>query len=356
MARKRRDVPWLEQRDNGFWYAFKYDAATRRTVRESLETKDRAEAQLRFASILTGGFRDTRLVGDAGLTVTQGLDQYWHEHGSKTASPERQEAAIKHLKAYFKDTLFSAVDIPMSRAYTEARMSGAIGGGPGKGNRKCGSLSTVRRELHVLVAAANHASRWKRMGPNARPVTGMPQIELPPEARSNRVKWLPKETLARLFAAAEGDLLAFCRIAYFTAARRKSIEQLTKPQIDLAHGLIHLDPAGATITNKRRPTVPLYPEIRPVVEKLMLDSKSEYLFGEPHDFYREFVDLAADLGIEAHPHMLRHSRATHMLMDGEDPYKVARLLGDSLATVLRTYAHATVKYLETTSTLEEGVA
>lgn len=349
MARKRRDVPWLEQRDNGVWYAFKYDATKRRTLRESLETKESKEAQLRFGRLLTEGFRDTRLVGDAGITVEQALDQYLAEH--KTTDPERQEAAAKWLKAYFKNTLFKDVDIPASRAYKAARVTGAVAG------RRGGvTSSTVRRELHVLVAAANHAARWKRMGPNANPPTAMPQIELAPEERSNRVKWMSKDVLARVFATADGKLLAFCKIAYYTAGRRESIERLTRQQIDLAHGQIHLDPANAAQTNKRRPTVPLYAEIRPIIEKLLDESPNDFLFGTVRSFYRDFVKLAADIGVDAHPHMLRHSRATHMLLDGEDIYKVARLLGDSVTTVLKTYAHATVKYLETNSTINEEVA
>lgn len=349
MARKRRDVPWLDQRDNGVWYVFKYDPAKRRTFRESMETTDREEAQLRFARLLVDGFRSTRLVGDAGLTVTQALDQYLEEHVKpKVVDKERQEAAIAHLKAFFKSEPFSRVDIARSQAYVQARMAGAV-----RGRRACTSVSTVRRELHVLVAAANHAARRRRIGPSATPPVPMPVVELPEEARSNRVKWLSKAAVARIFAAADGHLLAFCRIAYFTAARRASIQNIMKAQVDLAHGQLHLDPAGATVTNKRRPTVPIYPEIRPTVEALMGESTSAFLFGNPTDFYKPFVELCADVGIEAHPHMLRHSRATHMLMDGEDPYKVARLLGDSLATVLKTYAHATVRYLETKSTIEE---
>lgn len=347
MARKRRDVPWLEQRENGVWYALKYDAAKRRTIRESLETKDCAEAQLRFARLLTEGFRGTRLVGAAGLTVHQALDQYYEEHVKpNVVARERQEYAIAPLKAYFgADWLLSDVDIAASKAYTAARLSGAIG------KRKCTSTGTVRRELVVLIAAANHAARHRRIGPNMKPPTPMPNVELPAETRKNRTPWLAKETLSRLFAAADGKLLRFCRIAYFTAARRHSVEQMTKGQVDLAHGLIHLDPAGAAVTNKRRPTVPLYAEIRSDIEKLIAESPNDYLFGGIPDFYRPFVELCADIGVEAHPHMLRHSRATHMLMDGEDVYKVSRLLGDSVQTVLKTYAHATVEYLQTNSTI-----
>jgi site-specific recombinase XerD len=43
--------------------------------------------------------------------------------------------------------------------------------------------------------------------------------------------------------------------------------------------------------------------------------------------------------------MLRHSRATHMLMDGESIYKVAKLLGDTVSTVEKRYGHVSVEYL-----------
>lgn len=388
MPRQRRDVPWLDQHNNGVWYAFKYDPTRRRTIRESLETKDSMEAQLRFAQLLTHGFRGARSGGHAGLTVTQALDSYIEEHARvklKGTSDERQATAAKRLKAFFKETPLSDVDVPLSRAYLQARLSGAIDAGEGRGNRKCHSPSTVRRELAVLVAAANHAAKLKRVGPKASPPTPMPEVELPAEPPPRRVRWLTKQQITHIFAAADEKVLlanrtlaekaaakrrpaeyylrardnaeylaAFCRIAYYTAARRNSVEKMLKSQVDLAHGILHLDPEGARQSNKRRPTVPIYPEIRPWLERLMNKSTNEYLFGGIPDFYRPFAELAADVGITAWPHMLRHSRATHMLMDGEDPYKVARLLGDNLGTLLNVYAHATVDYLNTNSTLEEA--
>ena len=42
-----------------------------------------------------------------------------------------------------------------------------------------------------------------------------------------------------------------------------------------------------------------------------------------------------------------------MLMDGESVYKVAKLLGDTVQTVERTYGHHSVEYLETQSTVED---
>jgi len=51
------------------------------------------------------------------------------------------------------------------------------------------------------------------------------------------------------------------------------------------------------------------------------------------------------LGDKANPHILRHSRATHLLQDGVSIYDVARLLGDSVQTIERVYGHHSPDYL-----------
>jgi len=355
MARQKRDTPWLERRSNGVWYALWYDAGQRRTRRESMETKDAVEATNRFARFITEGSRRSRIVGNAGVMTEQVLDWYDAQHVQPNVVDKvRARAAITHLKAYFTGTPISEIDIPMTRAYAEVRRRGATNVvRKGRGRQgQVGTDATIRRELVVLVAAANHAARWKRIGPTAKPPTPMPVVELPSEAKKE-TGWLTKQQLAHAFATADGQLLDFCKLAYYWAARRRSVERMLKVQVNLQHGYVDLHPPGAPVTKKRRPKVPIYPEIRPTVERLMATSSTEYLFGTPRDFYASFVDLMADLGIKAHPHMLRHSRASHMLMDGENPYKVAKLLGDTIATVEKTYAHATTDYLKTDSTIEE---
>lgn len=144
----------------------------------------------------------------------------------------------------------------------------------------------------------------------------------------------------------------FVLVSSYTGARRKAVERLTTFQVNLATGRINLRPSGQKQTKKRKPIVPVYPEIREVLERLLeraKDNKTEYVFGGPHDFYRRFAKLMANIGVDGHPHMLRHSRATHMLMDGEPMYKVARLLGDTIATVERNYGHHEIEFLHTES-------
>ena len=67
----------------------------------------------------------------------------------------------------------------------------------------------------------------------------------------------------------------------------------------------------------------------------------EFVFGKPAKFYQPFQALMRSLNMpeKAFPHILRHSRATHLLQDGVSIYEVAKLLGDTIATVERVYGH-----------------
>lgn len=274
----------------------------------------------------------------AFVTVGRVLDLYLAEHvEEKVVDKGRQKAAANNLKRFFADRALTSVDIPACRDYVKRRLAGTCG--------DAAVEATIRRELNALAAAANHCKRWRHIS-----AADMPDIELPSAETSKKVEWLTKAEVADVFNAEKtGKAACFARIAYYTAARRHSIERLRVDQVDLKNGCIHLSRPGEKITKKRRPTVPLYDEIRPAIAHLLERTGTEYLFGAPWSLYRPFVALCAKAEISAHPHMMRHSRATHMLQDGESIYKVAKLLGDTVSTVEKVYAHACMDFLQTGS-------
>lgn len=349
MAGERATIPWLKKR-NGVHYVYWYDTTTTpvRTKRLSLGTGDDLEAQKRYAAFLAGGTGVLSPKRPAGLTVWAALDDYLREHiAEKAVDQDRAKDIARHLKAFWEENdLLKTVDIPASRAYAAARREGKIGGGIRRKN-PAGADSTIRRELVVLRAAAGHALRWKRIT-----AADMPSLELPAEGVREEI-WLTQAEMAVVLGRATGRLKDFLMLLYYTGARRSSIERLTRFQIDLKAGRINLSSPKETklqrTSKKRRPVVPLFSEIRPTVERLMGDNKdSEYLFGDPRDMYRDFVAHLTALGLaeKAFPHIVRHSRATHLLQDGVDLYAVARLLGDTVATVERVYGHHSADYLE----------
>lgn len=347
MPREKRALPWCDTRDNGVFYVFWYDAEARKTRRYSLGTRDGAEAQARFAAFLTEG-KDLLAGAARGprITVAQALDDYEREHVASEAVKDktRQLIAVRHIRAFFGDYALADVDIPLSRQYAEARASGEIGGGARRKSveSRKGGPATIRRELVVFRAAVEHARRWKRIGLDVQPV-----VELPTAPPPSDTKWLsPAQFQILRMKASEHDdpaIAAFIDIAYYTAGRRASIETLEWSQVDLPAKRIRLQKPGEAVTKKRRPTVGIDDAILPMLKRMWLASDNGWVLGSPKDLYRPYMAVAAAAGLsgeQAQPHALRHTRASHLLDAGVPVYKVAKLLGDTVATVERVYAHA----------------
>ncbi len=354
MARARSQTPWLDTRD-GVFYAKWYDPENRQVRSQSLRTRDSVEAEHRFAAFLVHG-REVRGLGLGGPTVTDVLDDYFEEHVlEQCADPDRQEDAIAHLKQFFGDTKVDAVDIPASRHYAKMRRQGVIGGGKRRKAHPAAD-STIRRELGVLNSAMGHAKRWKR-------IESIPSIELPHDTvltEDDEAPYYSHDELTAIFMAAEmegGDKWPFLQLLYWTGARRRAIEGLRKPQVNWQTRRILLGNssrqtvqslsagAGRETTKrrskKRKPIVPILTSMEEPLRLIFEQAKGDDLFPMA-DYYRPYVAICKAAGIDENrrnPHVMRHTRATHLLQAGKSIYDVARLLGDTPATVERVYGH-----------------
>jgi integrase len=275
------------------------------------------------------------------LTCDVALKQYFDEHVSKRAVAwQRTRSAIIALNRHFKNVPISEVDIPMCYDYSDTRGV---------------ADATVRRELGVLQAAANHAVKWRRLT-----AAQVPSIELPPE-NSKAPVWLFKDELVKLLDTAEvmdQKVFRFIQLAYHTASRKGAIERLEWSQVDEKSRRIALAKPREQKTKKRRPTVAISETMAAELASMRAVAENEWVLGSPYIVRRQFAKVAQAAGLlnlphrelrEAGvltPHALRHSRATHLLQDGKDPYGVAALLGDRLPTVLRVYAHVCPDYLQ----------
>lgn len=336
MARPAREVPWLERRENGVYYVFWHNRETGRTDRFSLRTKDPAEATPAYVIFLSDG-KDMVRPRSTDITVGQAFDDYEREHvNEKCADPKRQLGAMWTLKAHFgENTPLRTIDIDASRRYRDARLAGKVGGGPHRASFRA-APSTIRRELIVLISAANHARKRKRIKHD-----DMPNVELPSGA-TKKAEWYRESELKLAIDTATGDLKKFCRIVYYTAARRRAIEYLPIDQIHFDVKQIDLAKPGAKITKKRRPIVPLFAEIEQDLRDLVAEARAAgrtTLFGR--DMYVEYQKHFEAIGLDhkAYPHIMRHTRASHMLRSGVSTWKVAKLLGDTEATVVSVYGH-----------------
>lgn len=227
--------------------------------------------------------------------------------------------------------------------YIEERQEGLIGRGA--------CLGTIRFELAVMLSAIN-------LGVTKRLIasTDLPVLDpLPPQSPA-RTRWLRTDEIGAIFAAAEAvrkesdtpDRLSrverFIALALYTAARRTAILDLTWRQVDLEDGLIHYLKDGDAQTKKRKPTVPISPTLRPILERAKKERRqgvSSYVLDHPGKIYHELRKVLTRAGEDfddVTPHTLRHTAATHMAKNGVSLWMVAKILGNSVEMVERVYA------------------
>lgn len=352
MPRQKRDFPWVEAEPNGVFYVHWYDERSQRTKRRSLGTRDKTEAQDRFAQFLVHGVDVMQPERPSELTVRQAVDDYIREHvRKKTVRQPVIENSLAWVVAFFGDTPLKDIGVPQCERYADARRSGVLTRPDSPRSKPVASDGTIRLELAYLSAAARHSAKWQRISR-----ANLPELQMPPQPRPRQLFLYPDE-LRKLRDHATGRAAAFIELAYYTGSRRGAIEALTWFQVDLDKGRINLAKPGEQRTNKRRPVVPIDPALRPTLLRLKKEATNEYVLGSTSSIDWPLYTAARAAGLDTlpereqrpagrlGPHVLRHTRATHLLWAGKAPWAVAQLLGDSLDTILANYGHHCPGYL-----------
>lgn len=329
----------------------------RRSKRLSTWTSDLREAQQVFAGWLAEAERTTAEQQRQTLTVETALEHYQAGHvARRVRDGDRQRQIIRWLTDGLGDKYVHDLDDDLIEAYKDARMAGVVG-------KRRVTESTVRRELNCLIAAINYCVKKRLLARDL-----VPHIPLPEESAPKEF-WFTEEETDQLLATAArlsdkaGRLTRahrFTAIALATAARKGVIERLTWPLVEWRTGLIRydrqLDPVtGHTMaqTKKRRVAVPMADWLIPVLERAHAERQTELVLDHDKTVRRALEKLGRDAAEEwdnprflrIHPHVLRHTAATQMLRAGEDVWTVAGVLGDTVATVMRTYGHHAADHL-----------
>jgi integrase len=334
MPRKNKG-PHLEQNKGGIWEV-RWTEQGGRSRRVSTRSKDRNEAT-RF---LAGFILELEKENDRTLTTGGIIDRYIAEHveNGPVIDKGRQRRIAFNLKGYFEDMRADQIGQQQISDYGRLRSVGKVGSGRAR------SSGTLRRELNMLKAALHHAAKTKRIT-----LADIPYIPMP-TAPGAKDLWLT-EIEADQFVDASKECSErarlFVAIAINTASRRAAIETLRWEQIDLDHRLISFNPQGRAQSRKRRVPVPINAALLAELLRVPAENRVGFVLGHAGGITRHLETVCrkatANTGnrkfMSVTPHTLRHTWATLAARSGVDPYMIAGILGDTLATVQNNYLH-----------------
>lgn len=341
-------IPELRTNNDGVFYAYWSDA--RRSKRKSMGTANSAVAKERFAHwLLLGG---AERVENTVYTVADCWTVYWQKHVEvNVAAPDTLAYAWKALEPHFGAMTAQQFTQHEADEYTRKRTSGLLG-------RKVKD-ATVRRELAYLASCmAFCAAAPQKMFAAA----SIEKIKLP-DAGAPKDRWLTTSEIQRMLAAAErlrrGDRLSrgerFLWLALATAGRMSAILDLTWDRVDFETLVIHLDVPGRKKTKKRRASVPISDDLAAVLQRAYRERLGDLVMDNKADVWSTIQLIAIEAGFGGKrpkllraqkpkatgisPHVLRHTAATHMARKGVPLWKIAKVLGNTLAMVEKVYSH-----------------
>ena len=214
--------------------------------------------------------------------------------------------------------------------------------------------ATVNRALATLKHAMNKAVEWGLIPEN--PARNVKLLSV----QNTQTDFLTKEQIQALISACRGLLRDVVIVALGTGARRGELLSLKWEQVDLEARVIHFT---KTKSGKGR-TVPMNRAVYMTFLRLKREAKSEWVFESPRTG-RAFVDLKnglreaykkAGIPIKGRPfHLLRHTWASHMVMNGCDLYTLMRLGGWQSPEMVQRYAHLSKRFQEKIMSTMDGI-
>jgi len=211
------------------------------------------------------------------------------------------------------------------------------------------------RSLASLLSAWRGLYRWlaRHKGFAANPVDGIRA----PKAGRRLPKALSVEQVGRLLEAGEARTPAAARdAAMFELLYSSGLRLAELVALDLGDGRLDLAAGEVTVTGKGRKTrtVPVGARAKQALEswigaraQLAAPGEKALFVGArgrriaPGVVERQLARLAARQGIAGrlHPHMLRHSFASHVLQSSQDLRAVQEMLGHASIATTQVYTH-----------------
>lgn len=213
------------------------------------------------------------------------------------------------------------ITIESCRAHTARRRAAGIGDG------------TIHTELGHLATVLNWAARKRKL------IDEAPYIERPPKPPAKDHYLTRAQVEAVIDAAALPHVRLYLILLITTSARIGALLDLTWDRVDLERGMIQLRNPDDPVRRKGRATVPINRTALSALSEARAGALTGHVIewaGRPVTSVRRSIATAArKAGVQATPHVFRHSAAVWMASAGIDDREIADFLGHANAALVR---------------------
>lgn len=258
------------------------------------------------------------------------IDQWYDLHGLTLSDGAARLQKLTNLVERLGNPKIDQFSAETFAEYRSARLQGKF-----SANKTKPKEATVNREHSYLRAVFNELTRlgkWK--GTN--PLAGMRLFR----ENEAQVVFLTENEICRLLFECEQsrnpDLANIVRICLATGARWSEAETLTGSQV-IAYKVTYIN----TKSRKNR-SVPISPDLFDRLPK-----RRGRLFGDAYEAFKGAIERAdIELPKGQLTHVLRHTFASHFMMNGGNLIVLKDILGHSAIETTMRYAHFAPTHLE----------
>ncbi|HHL2561013.1 TPA: tyrosine-type recombinase/integrase [Yersinia enterocolitica] len=323
----------VRKSSSGKWICECYPKGAKgKRIRKQFATKGEALAFENFtleqaeSKPWLGGKEDLR-------TLKELIDSWYNAHGSTLNDGLRRQSTMYHAYECMRQPLAIDFDAQLFSRYREKRISGEY-----SRTKRIDKVSprTVNLELAYFRAVFNELSRmgeWKGENPlkNVRPF----------RTKESEMAFLTKDDIYKLLSECliidSESLYLVVKICLSTGARWSEAESLTGSQLLPNHRITFTKTKGG----KNR-TVPISKELYDSLPK-----KSGQLFSPCYSPFRVALKRTGiKLPAGQLSHVLRHTFASHFMMNGGNILVLQRILGHTDIKMTMRYSHFSPDHLD----------
>ncbi|WP_427119552.1 phage integrase [Proteus mirabilis] len=253
-------------------------------------------------------------------TLSELLDLWWLYHGANLKNGDIEKRQLNKTIASLKNPAINRLNKKVLLEHRTERLSNSV------------SASTINRDMYRLSGMLTVLKKFELFnGDN--PIKGLPPLK----EKEPEMTFLSREEIRQLLNVLDGDEKRVALLCLSTGARWSEAANLKGKQV--IHGRVTF----LKTKNGKQRTVPISEEL----EKLLRSETSGALFKVDYESFRtKLKAVKNDLPRGQATHVLRHTFASHFMMNGGNIVALQQILGHASINQTMAYAHLAPDYLQ----------